>query len=365
VISGQVSAGLLKPVPETREAVLRRCAPAELATIQSAPGKSKGQVRPGCIVHSLYAVEVAVNRRLAFYAWADTSEKHPFQRVSAAEAVGQLDPDDVVLDQGDEALTAVEIVAVGDENEPTKLLLHALHGPGSRPSEWGPGEGTRTIQIGEGRYTAFSSHVTIWKDKVAALDMHANSPGLGRLSTYFWKQATERVAFRPLYDQGTAERLKDLDGIRGVDFAIHEPHKIAEARKRGMLRSVLPQRKFPSIHVSAGMSRKQPHDAYIEDELAQELFEIADSAEEFFDRITIRGLSKTEKTKTGKKASVDINLLSERLQLERAIDSDSENPSLPDLAKAFAALMAARQHFDQTGELQAAVEARLALDSRS
>jgi hypothetical protein len=308
---------------------------------------------------------VALNRRLAFYAWADTSERYPFERVKAGEAVNALSTDDVVLDQGDEALTAVEIIAVGDENEPTKLLLHALHGPGSRPSEWGPGEGTRTIQIGEGRYTAFTSHVTIWKDKVAALDMHANSPGLGRLSTYFWKQVTERVAFRPLYNQKTAERLKDLDGIRGVDFSIHEPHKIAEARKRGMLRSVLPTRKFPSIHVSAGMSRKQPHDAYIDDELADELFEIADSAEQFFDRVTIRGLSKTEKTGTGKKASVEINLLSERLQIERALDSDRENPVLPDQANTFAALDAARRTVAQNGQLQAAVEARLALDAGS
>jgi hypothetical protein len=308
---------------------------------------------------------VAVKRRLAFYAWADTSEQHPFERVKAAEAVQGLGSDEIVLDQGDDALTAVEIVSPGDDNDATELLLHALHGPGARPSEWGPGEGTRTIQIGQGRYTAFTSHVTIWKDNVAALDMHANSPGLGRLSTYFWKQATERVAFRPLYHQDTAERLKDLDGIRGVDFSIHEPHKIVEARKRGMLGSVLPRRSFPSIQVSAGMSRKDSHDAYLDDELAEEFFAIADSAEEFFDRITIRGLSKTEKTKTGKKKAVDINLLSERLQDEGMLESDSDNPSLPDQSTAFAGLAAARRAFDQDGKLQAAVEARLSLDAET
>jgi hypothetical protein len=285
--------------------------------------------------------------------------------LKAAAAVQGLDADEIVLDQGDDALTAVEIVAVGDGENPTHLLVHALHGPGTRPSEWGPGEGTRTIQIGEGRYTAFTSHVVIWKDKVAALDMHANSPGLGRLSSYFWTQVTERVAFRPLYHQDTAKNLKDLDGIRGVDFSIHEPHKIAEARKRGMLGSVLPARKFPSIHVSAGMSRKQPRDAYIDDELADELFGIADSAEQFFDRITIRGLSKTEKTKTGKKKSVEINLLSERLHVERSLDSDSDNPSLPNQERVFAALAAARKGFDQDGQLQAATEARLALDTEA
>lgn len=110
------------------------------------------------------------------------------------------------------------------------------------------------------------------------------------------------------------------------------------------------------------MSRRQPHDAYVDDELAAEIFEIADSAEQFFDRITIRGLSKTEKTKTGKKKSVEINLLSERLQVERTLESDPENPSLPGLDVVFDALAAARQSL-QGGALEAAVEARLALDT--
>jgi hypothetical protein len=73
-----------------------------------------------------------------------------------------------------------------------------------------------------------------------------------------------------------------------------------------------PTGEVPWIHVSAGMRRKQPHDAYIDDELADELFAIEDCAEQFFDHVTIRGLSKTEKTETAKKASAEINLLSER-----------------------------------------------------
>jgi hypothetical protein len=306
---------------------------------------------------------VAVNRRLVFYAWAHTNENHPFDRVSGASSLAGLDSDEIVLDQGEETLTAGEVVAVRDGAEATRLLLHALHGPGSRPSQYGPGEGTQPIQIGEGRYTAFTSHVVIWDDKVAAIDMHANSPGLGRLSTYFWKRATERVAFRPLFNQDMAERLKDLEGIRGVDFSIHEPHKIAETRKLGMLGSVLPKRNFPSIHVSAGMSRKDPHDAYLDEEIAHEILEIADEAERFFDRITIRGRSKTEKTPAGRPKTIEINLLSERLQIERELDSDSTNPSLPDQQEVFAALDAARHSLASDGRLQAAVEARLAYDA--
>jgi hypothetical protein len=295
---------------------------------------------------------VGVKRRLTFYGWADTSEAHPFDRLRAAREVGDLDPDEVVLEQTDGGLTAVDLVEVGDADTPTRLLLHALHGPDSRPSDWGPGEGTRIIEIGEGRYTAFTSHVEIWPDKVAAIDLHANAPGLGRLSQYFWKRATERVAFRPLYRQDASERLRDLDGVRGFDFSIHEPHKVQQARRHGMLGSLLPNRDFPSIYVSAGMSRKQPKDAYVDDEVAQELFEIADSAEDLFDRI-----------ETGKKKSVRVNLLSERLKVEAELNNDRNNPSLPVQGDAFDALDGARAELQRDGELQAAVEARLALDA--
>jgi hypothetical protein len=156
--------------------------------------------------------------------------------------------------------------------------------------------------------------------------MHTNSPGLGRLSGYIWKQAQERV-IRPLFNPHAAQRLKDLDGIRAVDFSIHEPHKIAQTRNRGMLGSLLPRTKVPSIAVSASVGQRRPHDAYLDDELAAEVFKIADSAENFFDRIIVPGLSKTEKTPTGKQRSVEISLLSERLQEERTLDSDGTVPA--------------------------------------
>jgi hypothetical protein len=303
-----------------------------------------------------------VDRRLTFYAWANTSEKHPFERLKGATTLKSLGKSQVVLDEGEGELTAVEIISVGTETTPTKLLLHALHGPDSRPSEYGPGVGTRTIQIGKGRYTAFTGHVLIWDDKIAATDLHANSPGFGRLGMYFRQQAHERVVFRPLYNQETVDRLKDLEGIRGVDFAIHEPHKIVQARKRGMLGSLIPRRKFPSISVAVGMSRKEPKDSYIDPAVEQELLALADDAEQFFDRLIVRGLSKSETTATGQKKSVKINLLSERLHVEQTLSNDAVNPSLPDQNEVFTAMASARAELDQTGALEDAVEARLALE---
>lgn len=307
---------------------------------------------------------MAFTRRLVFYAWANSNEDHPFQRIAGAEALVALPENEIVLDHGDDYLTAVEVVDVGNEHAPTKLLLHALHGPGSRPSAWGPGEGARSISIGDNQYTAFSSHVAIWGDSIAALDAHANAPGLGRLSRYFMRRAEERVVFRALFDQDAARRLEDLDGIRGVDFAIHDAHKIERARANGMLSELIPKKKFPSIQVSAGMSQKDAHDDYIDDAVAEEFFELADHAEEFFDRVKIRGLSKTLRTKTDKKQSITVNLLTERLAVTKGLDADIENPSMPERDGVFLALDTARNELEADGDkLVQAAEARLAFDA--
>jgi hypothetical protein len=307
---------------------------------------------------------MAFNRRLVFNAWANSNDNHPFQRTAGAEALAALPVDETVLDHGDDFLTAVEIIAIGTEREPTQLLLHALHGPGSRPSRWGPGEGARSISIGENQYTAFSSHVALWADNIAALDAHANAPGLGRLSRYFFSLARERVVFRPLFEQDAARRLEDLDGIRGVDFAIHDAYKVERARANGMISELMPRKEFPSIQVSAGMSQKNAHDDYIDDAVADELFELADNAEQFFDRIKVRGLSKTLRTKTGQKQSIVVNLLTERLQVTKALDADVDNPSMPGRDGVFRALTAARRELEDDGnKLASAAEARIALDA--
>ncbi len=110
------------------------------------------------------------------------------------------------------------------------------------------------------------------------------------------------------------------------------------------------------------MSRKEPKESYIDSEVEQELFELADSAEQFFDRLVVRGLSKTQKTETGQKKSITINLLSERLHVTESLDGDEENPSLPEQKAVFARMIAARKKFDKSGDLIKAVEARLSFD---
>lgn len=331
---------------------------------EAAIGPTRGaQTRHPSSFGTYGGVVAGLQRKLTFSAWADASESASFDRIAAAEAMRDLDLDEQVLRHGD-ALTAVEVIQVGTSEKPTRLQLLALHDAETAPSAWGPGQGATVIDLGQGRYSAFITHVSIWPSKIAAHDGHANAPGLGRLSTYLAQQAEERVVFRALYEQGLSEQLDDLEGIRGVAFGIYSPHKKQAAS--GMVESLLPRLapKVPAVRVSLGMSRRSPRDAYLPPELADEVFELADKAEQFFDALKIRGRSKTVKTPAGKPKTVEVNLLSQRLHVPVEVPRDAENLSVPDRKQVFRALSRAHRELQASGKLAAAVEARILLDEQ-
>jgi len=180
-----------------------------------------------------------VKRKLTFVAWANASEKKPFDLDAAAKKLAEIKPKDIVLAHGQDLLTAVDHVRMGTATRATELQLLALHDAANAPSEWGPGAGARPVTIGKGRYTAFFTHVLMWPDKIAAFDGHANAPGLGRLADYLRLKTGQRVIFRALYEQGLKEQLEDIDHFRSFEYGIHDPHKKIALSGAGMLRAYL------------------------------------------------------------------------------------------------------------------------------
>lgn len=305
----------------------------------------------------------AVKRKMTFVAWADANEKQPVDLDAAVKKLTQLDADEIVLPHGQELLTAVDHVRRGTQTRAAELQLLALHDAANAPSEWGPGAGARPVTIGRGRYTAFFTHMLIWPDKIAAFDGHANAPGIGRLAEYLRIRTGQRLIFRALYEQGLKERLEDIEHFRSFEYGIHDPHKkSALAGNPGMIRG-LPQlwQKVPSVNVKMGMSRRSRRDAYLPPEIANDVLAMSDVAEQFFDRMVIRGPSKTRKKPNGRPEQIRIDLLSERLRRDREIRR-SDDGNLPDRAATFKALRDVRKELDADGKLQAAQEARIFLD---
>jgi hypothetical protein len=305
----------------------------------------------------------AVKRKLTFVAWADASEKRPFDLDAAAKKLTQLDASEIVLPHGQDLLTAVDHVRRGSQTRATELQLLALHDANNAPSEWGPGAGARPVTIGKGRYTAFFTHVLIWPDKLAAFDGHANAPGLGRLAEYLRIRTGQRVIFRALYEQGLKERLEDIEHFRSFEYGIYDPQKkSALAGSSGMIRGLPPLwQKVPSVNVKMGMSRRSRRDAYLPPEITEDVLAMSDVAEQFFDRMVIRGPSKTRRKPNGRPEQIRIDLLSERLRREREIKR-SEDGNLPDPAATFKALRDLRKELDTDGKLKSAQEARIFLD---
>lgn len=304
-----------------------------------------------------------VKRKLTFVAWADAIKAKPFDLDAAGTALTAIPAVDRVLAHGDQ-LTAVDHAVAGTQAKPVQLRLLALHDADNAPSEWDPSGGARRITIGAGSYTAFFTHVVIWPDNVAAFDVHANAPGLGRLAEYIKEHTGQRVLFRALYEQGLKEQLEDLAGYRGFEYGVHDPHKKAQLGSSGMVGSILPKvwQKIPSMRVKVGMGRRGRRDAYLAPDVVDDVIAITDSAEQFFDSLILRGPSKTQKTPKGRPRTIEVNLLSQRLRVEESIKREADGGNLPDRAAIFAAMEKARGQFDQAGKIQAAQEARIVLD---
>lgn len=306
-----------------------------------------------------------VKRNLTFVTWASTNEKKPFDLDAAAKALSKLASKDIVLQHGQDLLTAVDHVRVGTATRATEIQLLALHDAANAPSEWGPGAGARPVTIGKGRYTAFFTHVLLWPDKIAAFDGHANAPGLGRLADYIRLRTGQRVIFRALYEQGLKEQLEDISAFRTFEYGIHDPHKKDALAGSGMLTGLPPLwQKVPSVNVKMGMSRRGRRDAYLPDDVADEVIALSDAAEQFFDRLVISGPSKTRKKPNGRPQLVRVDLLNQRLRRERDV-SKAADGNLPDRTAVFKAMRDLRKELDQDGKLKDAQEARAFLDQKA
>jgi len=117
------------------------------------------------------------------------------------------------------------------------------------------------------------------------------------------------------------------------------------------------------VNVKMGMSRRSRRDAYLPDEVSDEVIALTDAAEQFFDRMVISGPSKTRKRPNGRPEQVRVDLLNQRLRREREVKRGDDG-NLPDRAEVFKAMRALRKELDQDGKLQAAQEAQIFLDQK-
>jgi hypothetical protein len=297
-----------------------------------------------------------VVRQLVFYKWDSVNTKSAFEPHRAlAELRDKImgDPAFAIL-SNDDVTTAVKVISPGSERDPAKLQLLALRSEENRPSQWKPGEELAALSMPTDWYPSDVTHVMIWPNGIAAQDLHANAPRLGRLSFYLRHQVHAYVTFEPLYQPDMLARLHQLRGhLRGVEISLTHPEYVPD--DRGAFGTLLPAvfgQKVPSVAVRLGMGRRGPRDRFLDGAMEEAVFQIAEDAHDRVDRLIVHGKNPTT-NKTER-----VNLLSERLQDSLELPDRADAPGLPVADAVFAALSATHWTFDSEALFSRAIHAQ-------
>jgi hypothetical protein len=101
------------------------------------------------------------------------------------------------------------------------------------------------------------------------------------------------------------------------------------------------------------MGRYGPRDRYLDEATEDAVFQIAENAHEYVDRLVVTGIDE----QTGR--SERLNLLSERIHQEVELPFKKNRDGVPDEAATFAAMDSAYADMKAGGRLDDAVEAQL------
>lgn len=293
-----------------------------------------------------------LKRRLIFHRWGSVSGKPDFKPQEVASALAAAVATDsgfAIYDDG-ETVTAVEVATVGVGTEPTNLRLFALRGANNRPFKWSAGS-VSPISLGSHEYPGDVSHVSIWPDGICAHDYARDAPRLSRLSLFLRRKVSSHVKFDALYREDMLDKLKAMEGqMRSVEVAMTRRHPDTSGQVFGNLIPESFGRRAPSIRFTLGMGRYGPRDSYLDGQTEEEVFALAEQADDYVTNMIIRGRNRS----TGHVET--INLLQERLQVEGEFASNATVPSMPNESEVFSALDQAYKTFHRDGKIASAVQ---------
>lgn len=253
-----------------------------------------------------------VHRKLTFYAWHDALRKQPFDRLAAAKAVKDLQGKPGSVAEIDGTLVTALVKDVGTETKPTRLQLLPLRDYDNRPLRFRPGATLSAITLGTGEYTSDVAHVAVWPDGYAAYDAHGFAPGPPRLAAYLHEVCDQRVRFISLYDRELIDYVRSLDGLTAVEFSVTNSDKAKRAAdsKKGVFAGLLSARqRQDEISFGTRISVGKKRGRRLDPQLEEEILELAEQADEYFDSLRVTGID--PKTKQ----SVTVNLLQTRLHV--------------------------------------------------
>jgi hypothetical protein len=296
-----------------------------------------------------------VQRKLTFYAWEDGLKRESFDRLAAAQAVKDLEGDAGSVAEIDGTLVTALVTDVGTASKPTRFQLLPLRDYDNRPLRFRLGAALSAITLGTGEYTSDVAHITIWPDGYAAYDAHGFAPGPPRLAAYLRETSEERVTFIALYDRQQIDYLKSLDGLTAIEFSITNSDKAKRAAdsNKGVFAGLLSaRRQQDEISFGTRISVGRKRDRRLDAELQQEVLELAEDADAYFDSLRVTGVD----PKTGE--TVTVNVLQTRLHVAVDLPRAKGGGNAPSATRCFAELDKAKAKLGKK-KLDEALRSRL------
>jgi hypothetical protein len=137
--------------------------------------------------------------------------------------------------------------------------------------------------------------------------------------------------------------------LRGFSLGLtNQDYSPANASTMSTLLPALFGSRAPSVKVTLGMGRHGPRNRYLDGAIEDAVLEIAENQYDAIDSLVVRGVNPA----TGKVDTV--NLLSERLQRQVQLESDTSIPSMPSAESAFQELEESYRSFSASGDLRRA-----------
>ncbi|WP_406453652.1 hypothetical protein OG782_22390 [Streptomyces sp. NBC_00876] len=298
-----------------------------------------------------------LKRKLVFYRWASVASRNTFEPSVVAERLAQEIAADreYQMVEKDGVITAVEVVDAGGGREPAKFRVLSLRGVEDRPFKWDPNSSIGPLSLLADEYPADATHVSIWPDGYCAHDMGRYSPRVSRLSFFLRQRMLEYVQFDPLYNEDAFRRLEEMKGqFRSFDLAMTKPEYATRDRGTfGRLWPAVAGEELPSVRVTLGMGRYGPKDRFIDQDLEDELLELAANASDLLTGMVVRGRNR----RTNR--ADQVNLLTERLAAEVELPHRTDIPSAPRVDSVFFELDQAYKDFRQRGVFEATSTAEL------
>jgi hypothetical protein len=299
-----------------------------------------------------------LKRKIVFYRWTSLDSTRPFDpHATMAALASEIDRQEEfeILDSG-EYKTAVLPVSYSDRSQPVRLQMLSLRGGTKLPAKWRSDSSLESINLLDGEYSADVTHIVLWSDGVAAQEYHGNAPRIGRLAFFLRKKLDQKLFIDGLYDPNMFARLDEIRGqVRQVHLALTRPETWSQDSRPGAFATLLPTFagvKTPSLKIAFGMGRYGRRDRFLDSEIEEAVFEIAERAHEQVDSMVIGGLSR----RTGKTERID--LLNERVHELVDLPAEEEVPSIPRSDDAFRAIENARHSLDGRNLISDAIQAQ-------